>query len=94
MIMNRDDLLAYFGPAAVNLFGREALTPEDPNEWIEAKLDRALGVRLWGEYQERPINHDFPLTEEWRDLLRQLAGPNGHFILKMYQIKKGLEHAE
>lgn len=81
--MNMDDAMKYWGPAADNLYGGSDFGSRE-------LLDTALNVTLWAEYVERHSADDFPLPEPMRDLLRQLAGPYGHTVLRAYQIKYGI----
>lgn len=54
-------------------------------------LDQETGVDYYHQYSmSRSIEH-VPLPEDYANLLRQLAGPHAHTILKAYRIKKGLE---
>lgn len=89
--MNSDDEQKYWVPAAINIFGKP-VRQHRRLSWPEHLLQEALGVKLWSEWQERLVIYDFPLSEEWRQLLTQLAGPHGKTILRAYQIKHGVEH--
>jgi hypothetical protein len=90
--MNCEDEEHYWTPAASALFGH--VVDRSLDYAMEAYLEKALHTTIWTEWKDRPMSKDFPLSDYWRNLLVQLAGPHGRAILKMYQIQKGLEHVE
>lgn len=54
-------------------------------------LDQETGVDYYHQYTTLRTMQHVPLPEDYANLLRQLAGPHAHTILKAYRIKKGLE---
>lgn len=82
--MTYDDVIELLVPALQGL-GRASTVGQ-------AKLlDQETGVDYYHQYSTlQPMRH-VPLPEDYANLLRQLAGPHAHTILKAYRIKKGLE---
>lgn len=53
-----------------------------------------IGYKVWHEYLKRTTLEDFPLSDELKILFKAMAGPHWKTVLKIYRIKKGLEHGE
>jgi hypothetical protein len=81
--MNHEEVTIFLIPALKGL-GKQVCVQEAEH------LDSALGVAHYRNYYLN-LNKE-PAPEEYINLLRQLAGPHAHTILKAYRIKKGLEH--
>lgn len=64
--------------------------PPDEGWEVCLRLDKALGISLIQGFRKRPVSHDEPMPEEWRDFLEKLCTPYGKTILKVYQAKRGL----
>lgn len=88
--MNSDEETAYWVPAVENLF--PGYDPNFINYGKERALQRALGNTIWDEWLTVPRWGEVPLSEEMKSLLIMLAGPHGKAILRIYQIKHGIEH--
>jgi hypothetical protein len=84
--MTTDEVIDLLSPALLGLGRRNVIADA---EW----LDDQLGVTHYRDYQFLH-SADKPAPEDYKNLLRQLAGPHAHAILKAYRIKKGLEHAD
>lgn len=92
--MSLEDLLMTFNDI------REYLTPALHGLGMEStvnggrQLDILLGLDEYENYQSSMVDYAVPrkLTLELQNLYRALAGPHAHTVLKMWRIKKGLEH--
>lgn len=85
--MTYDEVHEYLTPAMRGL-GIENTISEG------LRLDQELGIDAYGNYYHSEYDRDYKtLTPELKNLYRALAGPHGRTVLKMWRIKKGLEHA-
>lgn len=79
--MTSGECIEILTPALRNLRGRASVA-----DAIE--LDRLLGVDEYGSYFRREKNE--PMAPEIRNVYIALAGPHAQTVLKIWQIKKGL----
>lgn len=86
--MNTGDKVRFFEKAAVQLIG----TPNDARDAhdICLELDKLLGIKEYQNYVGRSLDHDYPMSDDLKQLLANITGPNGKAILRAYRIRKGL----
>lgn len=79
--MTFDECTKLLSPALLNLFGENTVGKAN-------KLDSLLGVTHYADFCAR--NNAPPLPDEIRNLYIALAGPHAKTVLKIWQIRKGL----
>lgn len=55
-------------------------------------LDQELGISAHSDYMVRSHYDDFPMSDEFKELLIKLASPYGKVILQIYKIQVTDEH--
>lgn len=95
--MNEGDYYAYYMPAVANVFNFEySLSNGAENTQKSKAFDLLLGVRISDPYLSRRHSEDKPLPDDWREFLIKLRGPYAKTLIKVYQIKYGVnyEHSD
>lgn len=86
--MNTHDKIWYYESAAFKLLGHPTEGRDLHEMCIE--LDKFLGIKEYQNYAGRSLDHDYPMSDDLKQLLVNITGPNGKAILRAYRIRKGL----
>lgn len=86
--MNDEDYSKYYIPAMYHIMSELSLGSRTTQI---SEFDKLLGVNMGRAFCTRPSQDDYPIPDDWREFLAQLAGPYGFAILKVYRIKYKLE---
>jgi hypothetical protein len=94
--MKTFEMTTYYIPAVANITQQTIdqvykYVTDPARDSILSEFDKKIGApSLFHGWLRGRSYDDKHLTEEMRDLLIKLAGPNGHFWLAYYRVQKGL----